>query len=63
MTPEITLDADTYLNIIAGKPVKTTPEMVAMAQGRRCKLVNELTKTYMFYRLQTVVGDYGYWVK
>lgn len=63
MIPEIIVDADTYLNIIAGKPVIISPEIVAVAQGRRCKLVNSLTKTYMFYRLQTVIGDYGYWVK
>ncbi|MDM9583066.1 hypothetical protein [Nostoc sp. GT001] len=63
MTIEIPLDTDTYLNIIAGKQVLISPEIIAIAQGQRCKLVNSLTKTYMFYRLQTVVGDYGYWVK
>jgi uroporphyrinogen-III decarboxylase len=50
MIPEITLDAETYLNVIAGKPVKITPEIIATVQGRRCKLVNGLTKTYMFYK-------------
>ncbi|MCC5644820.1 hypothetical protein LC607_18115 [Nostoc sp. CHAB 5824] len=63
MTPEISLESEAYMKIIAGKPIEISPDIVTLALGKRCKLINKTTKTYMFYRLHSAIGEYGYWVK
>ncbi|MEH1902504.1 MAG: hypothetical protein V7L04_14065 [Nostoc sp.] len=57
--PKLELSVNDYIKIIAGKPVKVPANNLVV--GSYYKLIDKTTKTYMEYRLHSVVGDWSYW--
>ncbi|WP_334707806.1 hypothetical protein [Nostoc sp.] len=60
-TPIIKLPPEAYMKIVAGKPIQIFATSLIL--GKRHKLVNTATGTYMFRCLHSVIGDWSYWVK
>jgi hypothetical protein len=59
LSPEIELTASDYNKILSGSLIKLPPD-VAKYQGKKTKLVNKDTGSYVI-RVLILVGDRGYW--